>query len=73
MIRARHVGRDVVAGLRNIVGGEVEDSTVMLAQAREKGSERYNRRDAGDHDGNVWSCRDSSLPNGSKSDVDQSP
>ena len=33
-IRARHVGRDVMAGLRNIVGGEVKDYTVMLTQAR---------------------------------------
>ena len=39
-IRARHVGRDVMAGLRNIVGGEVKDYTVMLAQAREKALQR---------------------------------
>jgi uncharacterized protein YbjQ (UPF0145 family) len=35
-IRARHVGRDIMAGLRNIVGGEIKDYTVMLAQAREE-------------------------------------
>jgi len=35
-IRARHIGRDVMAGLRNIVGGEIKDYTVMLAQAREE-------------------------------------
>ena len=35
-IRARHVGHDVMAGLRNIVGGEVKDYTIMLAQAREE-------------------------------------
>jgi uncharacterized protein YbjQ (UPF0145 family) len=34
-IRARHMGHDIMAGLRNIVGGEVKDYTVMLAQARE--------------------------------------
>jgi len=39
-IRARHVGRDVMAGLRNIVGGEVKDYTVMLAQAREEAIQR---------------------------------
>ena len=39
-IRARHVGRDVMAGLRNIVGGEVKDYTVMLAQAREEALQR---------------------------------
>jgi uncharacterized protein YbjQ (UPF0145 family) len=35
-IRARHVGRDIMAGLRNIVGGEVKEYTMMLAQAREE-------------------------------------
>ena len=39
-IRARHVGRDVMAGLRNIVGGEVKEYTVMLAQAREEALQR---------------------------------
>lgn len=39
-IRARHVGRDIMAGLRNIVGGEVKDYTVMLAQAREEAVQR---------------------------------
>lgn len=35
-IRARHIGRDIMAGLRNVVGGEIKDYTVMLAQAREE-------------------------------------
>ena len=39
-IRARHVGRDIMASLRNIVGGEVKDYTVMLAQAREEALQR---------------------------------
>jgi len=39
-IRARHVGRDIMAGMRNIVGGEVKDYTVMLAQAREQALQR---------------------------------
>jgi uncharacterized protein YbjQ (UPF0145 family) len=39
-IRARHMGRDVMAGLRNIVGGEVKEYTVMLAQAREEALQR---------------------------------
>ena len=34
-IRARHMGRDIVAGLRGIVGGEITEYTVMLAQSRE--------------------------------------
>ncbi|MBA7502875.1 hypothetical protein ES706_01478 [subsurface metagenome] len=39
-IRARHVGRDIMASLRNIVGGEVKEYTVMLAQAREEALQR---------------------------------
>jgi len=39
-IRARHVGRDFMASLRNIVGGEIKDYTVMLAQAREEALQR---------------------------------
>jgi len=39
-IRARNIGRDVMAGLRNVVGGEVKDYTVMLAQAREEAMAR---------------------------------
>ncbi|MCD6391772.1 MAG: YbjQ family protein [Dehalococcoidia bacterium] len=39
-IRARHMGHDIIAGLRNIVGGEVKDYTVMLAQAREEAMQR---------------------------------
>lgn len=39
-IRARHIGRDIMAVLRNIVGGEVKDYTVMLAQAREEALQR---------------------------------
>ena len=39
-IRARNVGHDIMAGLRNVVGGEVKDYTVMLAQAREEARQR---------------------------------
>lgn len=39
-IRARHIGRDIMALLRNIVGGEVKDYTVMLTQAREEALQR---------------------------------
>jgi uncharacterized protein YbjQ (UPF0145 family) len=43
-IRARHMGRDIMAGLRNIVGGEVKDYAVMLAQAREEALQRMIER-----------------------------
>ena len=39
-IRARHVGRDVMAGLRNLVGGEIKDYTRMLSDARDQAIER---------------------------------
>ena len=39
-IRARHVGRDIMAGLRNIVGGEVSEYTKLLAEAREQALDR---------------------------------
>ena len=33
-IRARHIGRDILAGLRNIAGGEVKEYTTLLADTR---------------------------------------
>jgi len=39
-IRARHLGHDVMAGLRNIVGGEITDYTKMLAESREQALQR---------------------------------
>lgn len=39
-IRARHVGKDIVAGLRSIVGGEITEYTKMLAEAREQSIDR---------------------------------
>ena len=32
-IRARHVGRDIMAGLRGIVGGELHEYTKLLAES----------------------------------------
>jgi uncharacterized protein YbjQ (UPF0145 family) len=34
-VRARHLGRDIVAGLRNLVGGEIHEYTKLLAESRE--------------------------------------
>ena len=39
-IRARHVGRDIMAGLRGVVGGEITDYTKMMAEAREEAIQR---------------------------------
>jgi uncharacterized protein YbjQ (UPF0145 family) len=39
-IRARHIGRDISAALRNIVGGEITDYTKMMAESREQAIDR---------------------------------
>ena len=39
-IRARHAGRDIMAGLRSIVGGEITDYTKMMAESREQALQR---------------------------------
>jgi uncharacterized protein YbjQ (UPF0145 family) len=39
-VRARSIGRDIFAGLKNIVGGEIEEYTVLQAQAREQALQR---------------------------------
>ncbi len=39
-IRARHLGRDIVAGFRNIVGREIVEYTKMLAESREQALDR---------------------------------
>lgn len=39
-VRARHVGRDIMAGFKNVVGGEIKSYTDMIIFARD---EAYNR------------------------------
>lgn len=39
-IRARHVGRDFMAGIKNLIGGEVTEYTTLLAQSREEATQR---------------------------------
>jgi len=39
-IRARHVGRDIMAGLRGVVGGEITEYTKMMAESREQAIQR---------------------------------
>jgi len=39
-IRARHVGRDIMAGLKGIVGGEISEYTKMMSEAREQAIKR---------------------------------
>ncbi len=35
-IRAKHVGKDIIAGLRTIVGGEIKEYMEMMTQSREQ-------------------------------------
>jgi len=39
-IRARHVGRDILAGLRTLVGGEIHEYAKLLAESREQAIDR---------------------------------
>ena len=43
-VRARHVGRDFMAGIRNLVGGEVQEYTKLLAESREEAVQRMIER-----------------------------
>lgn len=54
-IRARHIGTDIMAGLRNIVGGEVHEYTKMLAESREQSIDRMVT-DAENMDANAVVC-----------------
>jgi uncharacterized protein YbjQ (UPF0145 family) len=39
-VRARNIGRDIFAGLKNIVGGEINEYTKLQAESREQAMER---------------------------------
>ena len=39
-IRTRHLGRDIIAVMRNVAGGEIREYTKMMAQAREQAVDR---------------------------------
>ena len=39
-VRAKHVGRDIMAGLKNIVGGELRGYTELLQDSRTEATER---------------------------------
>ncbi|WP_340149252.1 YbjQ family protein [uncultured Sneathiella sp.] len=40
VIRAKHIGTDIIAALRNLVGGEVREYTKLMAEAREQATDR---------------------------------
>lgn len=43
-VRCRHAGKDILAHLRNLVGGEVPEYTKMLAESREQSLDRMTLR-----------------------------
>ena len=43
-VRARHIGHDIVAGFRNLVGGEVLEYAQLVAESREQCIERMSSR-----------------------------
>jgi uncharacterized protein YbjQ (UPF0145 family) len=43
-VRARHLGKDILASLRNVVGGEIDEYTKLLAEAREQAVDRMIER-----------------------------
>ena len=43
-VQAKHVGKDIVAGFRNFVGGEIKEYTEMLAEAREISLKRMEQK-----------------------------
>jgi uncharacterized protein YbjQ (UPF0145 family) len=43
-VRAKHIGRDIMAGLKNIVGGELKGYTELLQEARADALERMTQQ-----------------------------
>lgn len=39
-IRAKHIGKDIIAGLRTLIGGEIKEYTEMLTEARNESLRR---------------------------------
>ncbi|MFU8861500.1 MAG: YbjQ family protein [Cyclonatronaceae bacterium] len=42
-IRARHLGRDILAALKMLIGGEIEDYTKMMGESREQALDRMTQ------------------------------
>lgn len=43
-VRAKHIGRDFMAGLKNIVGGEIKGYTELLQESRQEAMERMQQQ-----------------------------
>src|SRR5688572_18328271 len=45
-VRAKHLGRDIAAGLKNLVGGELKGYTELLSESRQEAMDRMTREAA---------------------------
>jgi len=45
-VRAKHIGRDIMAGLKGVVGGEISGYTQLLTEAREEALDRMSAQAA---------------------------
>ena len=45
-IRARHIGKDIIAGLRSVVGGEIHEYAKLIAESREQTIDRMTQEAA---------------------------
>lgn len=43
-IRARHIGKDILAVFKNLVGGEIEEYTKLMAESRDQSVDRMVER-----------------------------
>jgi len=46
-VRAKHIGRDFMAGLKNLVGGELKGYTELLGEARQEALDRMTEQARG--------------------------
>ena len=46
-VRARNIGRDIFAGIKNLVGGEISEYTRLQAESREQAIQRICRKNGG--------------------------
>jgi uncharacterized protein YbjQ (UPF0145 family) len=44
VVRAKNVGKDIIAGLKNLVGGELKEYTEMLSESREIALSRMSKK-----------------------------
>ena len=45
-IRARHIGKDIMAGLRSVVGGEIHEYAKLIGESREQSIDRMTQEAA---------------------------